>query len=740
MQKDPKRLNGPQGHNYSFGDFELDPVMRRLLRSGEVAPLYSKAFDLLLALVENSGRDLSKDELLETVWPGQVLEESNLSVNMSAVRRALGETAAAPKYIVTIPGHGYRFVGPVTKFAREMVGVVIETETIAQIAIEEEEDEPPALPRASTTRRASVIRLFLILGVPAIVSGIVLSLVVWKIKHGSRITNQFIQTKTIALTNNGDISNAALSPDGKFFVYVQGGRGKDRGKHNLYLAQVNGEKPIELSPLADVVIRGVEFNKDGDAVYYSSEPTGQGSFALYKLSVLGGVPAKLRDNIGGDFALSPDTKRVAFIRDNGDNTRSVVVSNLDGTNERALLTVATNQVSSRCISWSPDGASLAFVSRTIEKDESLEVSLLPLQGGKPDVLTKPLWREITRITYLKNGSGLLLIGAAVDPTESRQVWLVASPSGDARRVTSDASLYGNGLSVSADGKSFLVHQIQQINNLWVSPADNLSKSTQVTFTTLNTVTGNFAFDWTPDDHIVYAGAKANGLNLWTMNSDGQDVKELTQTGGFDSDPSVTADGRFVVFHSTRSGGDEIWRIDRDGSNPLRLTNCGKNAQPSVSPDGKWVVHISTCENNVRELRRVSIDGGESKRLVDGQAFWPWVSPDSKWIACGYLAAPGKWQLAIVPIDGGAPAKLFDVPPLATLNFALRWTRDGKYVTYRDWAQGLWRQNISGGPPERIPGLPEEKIYCYGWSPDNKWFAYSRGVENQDLYLVRDVGE
>jgi Tol biopolymer transport system component/DNA-binding winged helix-turn-helix (wHTH) protein len=617
LQKDPKRLNGPQGHNYSFGDFELDPVMRRLLRSGEVVPLYSKAFDLLLALVENSGRDLSKDELLETVWPGQVLEESNLSVNMSAVRRALGETAAAPKYIVTIPGHGYRFVGPVTKSAREMMGVVIETETIAQIAIEEEADELPALPPAPTIRRSSLIRLFVILGIPGIVCGIVFSLVVWKIKHRSLIANRFVQTKTFALTNNGGISNGALSPDGKFFVYVQGGRGKDRGKHNLYLAQVNGEKPIELTVPADVAIRGVEFNKDGDAVYYSSEPTGRGAFALFKLSVLGGVPAKLRDNIGGEFALSPDAQQVAFMSDNSDNTRSVVVSNIDGSNERALFTAPTNQVSSRCISWSPDGSSIAVVTLGNEKDGSLNVTLLSLRDGKREALTKPLWREITRITYLKNGSGLLLIGSALDPTESRQVWLVAARTGEARRVTSDASLYGNGLSVSADGKSFLVHQIQQINNLWVSPADDLARSNQVTFTTLNTATGNFAFDWTPDGHIIYAGSKGTGLNLWTMRSDGQDVKELTQTGGHDSDPSVTADGRFVVFHSTRSGGDEIWRIDRDGANPLRLTNCGKNAQPSVSPDGKWVVYISTCENNVRELRRVSIDKrfGRGFRLI-----------------------------------------------------------------------------------------------------------------------------
>jgi DNA-binding winged helix-turn-helix (wHTH) protein len=95
---------------YEFGEFRLDPLKRQLSRAGEVVPLYSKAFDLLLVLVQSGGRDLSKDELLEEVWPGQILEESNLSVNISAVRRALGESAAQAKYIVTVPGVGYRFV------------------------------------------------------------------------------------------------------------------------------------------------------------------------------------------------------------------------------------------------------------------------------------------------------------------------------------------------------------------------------------------------------------------------------------------------------------------------------------------------------------------------------------------------------------------------------------------------------------------------------------------------------
>src|SRR6478735_2195901 len=76
---------------YEFDEFRLDVAKRQLLREGEVVPLYSKAFDLLLLLVESRGRDLTKEDILERIWPGQILEESNLTVNISAVRRALGE-------------------------------------------------------------------------------------------------------------------------------------------------------------------------------------------------------------------------------------------------------------------------------------------------------------------------------------------------------------------------------------------------------------------------------------------------------------------------------------------------------------------------------------------------------------------------------------------------------------------------------------------------------------------------
>ena len=99
---------------YEFDNFRLDPGERQLLRDGQPITLPSKAFDLLLVLVENSGRLVEKEELYRRVWADQVVEESNLTVQMSAIRKALGESRQRQQYISTVTGRGYRFVAGVT--------------------------------------------------------------------------------------------------------------------------------------------------------------------------------------------------------------------------------------------------------------------------------------------------------------------------------------------------------------------------------------------------------------------------------------------------------------------------------------------------------------------------------------------------------------------------------------------------------------------------------------------------
>jgi pimeloyl-ACP methyl ester carboxylesterase/DNA-binding winged helix-turn-helix (wHTH) protein len=98
---------------YRFGAFQLDVRERRLSRGTEVIPLRLKVFDTLRVLVENAGRLVTKQELLDAVWPDTTVEENNLNHNVSVLRKALGEKATGQQYIETVPRVGYRFVAAV---------------------------------------------------------------------------------------------------------------------------------------------------------------------------------------------------------------------------------------------------------------------------------------------------------------------------------------------------------------------------------------------------------------------------------------------------------------------------------------------------------------------------------------------------------------------------------------------------------------------------------------------------
>ena len=100
---------------YTFGPFVLDPARRLLVRDGESIPLTPKAFDTLVILVERREQVMSKEELLQLLWPDVVVEESNLSQQISHLRKALDDEASEPRYIVTLPKRGYRFVAAVTE-------------------------------------------------------------------------------------------------------------------------------------------------------------------------------------------------------------------------------------------------------------------------------------------------------------------------------------------------------------------------------------------------------------------------------------------------------------------------------------------------------------------------------------------------------------------------------------------------------------------------------------------------
>src|SRR5205809_2903086 len=122
-------MSKPLNHFYEFDQFRIDVAERLLLQDGTPLPIPPKAFDILLALVQQSGHVLEKRELIESVWPDTFIEENNLTQYISSLRKALGDDRREQRYIETVARRGYRFLAPIRAVQDEAPELVVENRT-----------------------------------------------------------------------------------------------------------------------------------------------------------------------------------------------------------------------------------------------------------------------------------------------------------------------------------------------------------------------------------------------------------------------------------------------------------------------------------------------------------------------------------------------------------------------------------------------------------------------------------
>lgn len=178
---------------YEFGPFRIDSVKRQLLREGEPITLTSKSFDTLLALVEHRGQVVNKDELMKRLWPDTVIEENNLTQQISMLRKALGERAGEHRFVVTVPGRGYSFVAEVREVCGDESALIVEQHTRSRITVDiedEHEKELPVreenvkyIPAALPAHRRRWRQRTAILSGLAILFALVVSLALWSAFH-----------------------------------------------------------------------------------------------------------------------------------------------------------------------------------------------------------------------------------------------------------------------------------------------------------------------------------------------------------------------------------------------------------------------------------------------------------------------------------------------------------------------------------------------------------------------------
>ena len=542
------------------------------------------------------------------------------------------------------------------------------------------------------------------------------------------------------LTTGGKIGNAAIrgytsiSPDGKYVVF----RTTEAGKDSLWVRQVSTGSLVKIVPDLGGKIGGTTFSRDGEFVYYSlfDNPLG----TLYQVPVLGAAPRRIMSGVTSPVTFSPDGKQLAFVRPSASQS-DLIVANTDGTGER---TIATRRLPAYFAhgggpAWSPDGQSIVCGAGSYTGNLSATLVSVPAGGGAEKPITSENWASVSRVLWLGDGSGLIVAAVPALISAGTQLWYVSYPGGEVRRVTNDLNAYGtSSLGLTADSKTLVTVQADKSAQLWVVvPGDDPSKAKQIT-------TGKYDGDslaWTTDGKILYTAPSGEQSDVWTIDADGAASRQLTSDTYAEGLGCVSADGRYAVFNSNRSGNFNIWRLNLASGEQKQLTDGAEtDSQPGCTPDGQWVVFRSLRQGKFT-FWKVPLLGGNPEQISDKSSTWAAVSPDGKLVALRYFDDQANAnKIAVVPFAGGEPVKTLDVAA-SYRDVGLGWTPDSRSIIYadtRDNADNIWSMSVDGGGSKQLTRFNAGLIFAFQVSRDGKRIALSRGTQTDDVILLRDA--
>ncbi len=543
----------------------------------------------------------------------------------------------------------------------------------------------------------------------------------------------FSRVRFTQLTNTGKATVATISPDGKYVVHVV----SDGVQSSLWVRQTATASDVQIVPPSETRFIGVTFSNDGNYVYYVVYEKNAAIGFVYQIPVLGGTPRKVIEDVDTPITFSADGKHLAWIRQfpNSGET-SLFIANADGSGERKITSRQRPERFSAGTpigpSWSPTADIIATPAAGPEDGKDIsKVVTVDINTGAVKEISSHRWPFVQQVAWTQQGAGLI-ITAQEAQRGPNQLWHMGYPSGEVERITNDLNNY-NGVSLSADGATIATVQSKTSSSVWVTPNGKSETAVKVT-TGTNEGAGGVAL--MPDGRILYTTAGSGSGELQVVNADGSNPRPLTSNNSFNALPTVSKDGRFIVFVSNHLGGPHIWRMNSDGTNLKQLTTGIAEVFPVVSPDNQWIVY-----QNIGDLRlwKAPIDGGNGQQLTNKLASHAAISPDGKLVACRYREQElSPFQLGILSFEDGKTVKTLDLPPSAFATPALNWSSDGKAVLYVDNRGGIsniWSQPIDGGPARQITFFNTDQIFAFDLAPDGKTMVFARGNVSDDVVLI-----
>ena len=695
----------------SLGAFTVDLCARRLRRGAEVVPLPARAFDVLAYLIAHRGRAIDKDEIVAAVWRDVAVTDDSLIHAVSVLRRALGDDAAHPSFIETIPRRGYRFIDPA-----DAAEAVEDGAAVGSPSVPEAGDAPPG---AVLSAQAITWAGWVALAATGLLLLVVASSSLDRRPEGLAATGAAVRLQQPAPAGTTLASGGVVSPDGRHLAFVA--QDDVSGRRTLWVRTLESadtrsvpgtdgaSKPFwspdgrsvaffahgrltaaDLSGGAPRTIAAIEVAPAGgswgadDIILFANWTSG-----LYAVAATGGPVRRITRLDHGALDLAhawpqflPDGRRFLYQVVSLDASRTGVhVGSLDSAESDRLLDTAS------AAAYVPPGF-LLYVQNDMLMAEPFDVSRLRL-GGRPVRIARGVSASSLSEGTAISGSRDLLAFREGMP-QQRLTWVDRS-GGAQEALDVPTSLFN--FRVSPDGRSLVASSS-------VTDAPGLWRVDLASRQATRLETDGIAPLWAPDGSRIAFAARA-GLDVYVRGTAEEPAMRPIATG---PSPKIlndwSPDAEAIVYTQLDPETKlDLWRLSlSDGTARPLLRTPDNEAQARISPDGRWIAYASdqsgTQEVYVRRYpqvddpRTVSVGGGGQPQWRADQSELFYLSPDGALMA---MEVTGTGRLAF-----GPPRRLFRTSMTGSPGDA----RDS-YAVSADGRRFLIDSRRASGPPPSI---------------------------------------
>jgi serine/threonine protein kinase/WD40 repeat protein len=566
--------------------------------------------------------------------------------------------------------------------------------------------------------------------------------IIWRLSVNDYFwQNPLADARPVRLTDfEGEEVDAAISPDGKFMVFLSN---RD-GPLDVFVSQIGSAAFTNLTkgdfrPASWGMVRETGFSGDGAQVWFMRQLAGSPTaISILMGPTMGGSP-KLFIDRGSDPTWSPDGQTVAYhTQEPGD---PILIADRNASNPRKIFVGEEPGVHCHFLTWSRDGRFLYFVKGTPTTDA--DIWRIPARGGTAEQITFhhawvgfPAWLDARTLIY----------SATADDGSGRWLYAIDVEHRIAHRVSSGiAEQY---LSVAVD-QIQPHHLVATVANptagLWTVPMTHdiqpESAITPIQAANTRALSPRYA-----SDYLAFLSSKGGADGLWTLDNNGSAV-ELWKggDGGVVAAPAISPDGHRICFSYRKQGHAELYVINANGTGLRTLaTSIEVQSAASWSPDGKWVA-VAANQGDGTRVFKIPLDGGPPVRLRDTLSFNPVWSPDDRFIVYSEQHASGSFDIKTMTPDGApvvvpAVASLGSRFPLAS-GTPYRFTPGGKtLITLQGTAphQDFFGVDLETGEQRQLTSFDLKSgavIQNFDISPDGKRIVFDRLRNHADIVLL-----